>query len=57
MNHSDHAEVLLEYDVCLAEIPADQLHSDEARDYVTYYCGLECYQVMLENAALNTKPA
>lgn len=57
MSQSENAEVLLEYDVCLTEIPADQLHSDEARDYVTYYCGLECYQVMLENAALSAKLA
>lgn len=50
MNQTENQEILLEYHVCLAEIPPDQLHSDEARDYVTYYCGLECYQVMLEKA-------
>ena len=50
MNSIEDQEILLEYDVCLAEIPADQLLSDDARDYVTYYCGLECYQVMLEKA-------
>ena len=28
---------------CLKEIPVSEAHSDEADDYVRYFCGLECY--------------
>ena len=28
---------------CLKEIPVSEAHSDEAEDYVRYFCGLECY--------------
>ena len=30
-------------DVCLREIPASEARSEEASDYVMYFCGLECY--------------
>ena len=34
---------LIECDICLREIPVSEAVSCEASDYVTYYCGLECY--------------
>jgi hypothetical protein len=30
-------------DVCLREVPASEARSEEASDYVMYFCGLECY--------------
>ncbi len=30
-------------EVCLKEIPVSEAKSDEALDYVVYFCGLECY--------------
>jgi hypothetical protein len=29
--------------VCLKEIPVSEAKSDEATDYVVYYCSLDCY--------------
>ena len=29
--------------VCLKEIPPSEAKSAEATDYVTYFCGLDCY--------------
>lgn len=29
--------------VCLKEIPASEAKSEEATDYVVYYCSLDCY--------------
>lgn len=34
---------LLACDVCLNEIPVDEIKNEEAADYVIYYYGLECY--------------
>ena len=31
-------------EVCLKEIPKSEAKSAEARDYVAYFCGLECYE-------------
>jgi len=31
-------------EVCLKEIPASEASSEEATDYVIYFCGLDCYQ-------------
>ena len=31
-------------DVCMKEIPASEARSEEASDYVIYFCGLDCYQ-------------
>ena len=30
-------------EVCLKEIPQSEAKSEEAADYVAYFCGLECY--------------
>jgi hypothetical protein len=29
--------------ICLKEIPISEAKSEEASDYVFYFCGLECY--------------
>jgi hypothetical protein len=29
--------------VCLKEIPVSEAKSEEATDYVIYYCSLDCY--------------
>ena len=33
----------VECQVCLKEVPVSEAKSEEARDYVVYFCGLECY--------------
>lgn len=35
---------LVKCEVCLKEIPKSDAQSAEARDYVAYFCGLECYE-------------
>ena len=35
---------LVRCEVCLKEIPKSEAQSAEARDYVAYFCGLECYE-------------
>ena len=30
-------------EVCLKEIPISEAKVEEATDYVSYFCGLECY--------------
>ena len=30
-------------EVCLKEVPRSEAKSEEATDYVLYFCGLECY--------------
>lgn len=34
---------LVPYEVCLTEIPRSEEKVDEASDYISYFCGLECY--------------
>ncbi len=36
-------DVLVACEVCMKEIPASEAKSDEATDYVIYFCGLDCY--------------
>ena len=31
-------------EVCLKEIPLSEAKSEEATDYVVYFCGLDCYE-------------
>ena len=38
-------------EVCLSEIPDTVSASAEADEYVSGYCGLECYQQWLEQQA------
>lgn len=34
---------LVKCEVCLKEIPKSEAKNSEARDYVAYFCGLECF--------------
>jgi hypothetical protein len=31
-------------EVCLKEVPRSEAAMAEARDYVAYFCGLDCYE-------------
>lgn len=31
-------------EVCLTEVPGGDAHHTETKDYVLYFCGLDCYQ-------------
>jgi hypothetical protein len=31
-------------EVCLTEVPKSEARSAEGRDYVLYFCGLDCYE-------------
>jgi len=31
-------------EICLKEVPRSEAAIAEARDYVAYFCGLECYE-------------
>lgn len=46
MNRKPHVirADLVSCEVCMKEIPVSEARSEEASDYVVYYCGLECYQ-------------
>lgn len=37
-------EETVECKVCLKEVPVSETNSDEARDYVFHFCGIECYE-------------
>jgi len=37
-------EVQVACEVCIKEIPVSEAKSDEAADYVRYFCGLDCYE-------------
>ena len=40
-------------EVCLKEVPVSEAKSDEARDYVAHFCGLECYSKWQAKEAKN----
>lgn len=35
---------VVQCEICLAEIPSSSAKSEEASDYVMYFCGLNCYE-------------
>lgn len=35
---------LVACEICLKEVPKSEAQSAEARDYMAYFCGLECYE-------------
>lgn len=45
-------DVMLECRVCLQEIPPD--HNSEKDEYVSNFCGLECFQQWLQQSATPT---
>lgn len=38
---------LIECEICMSEIPHTVAGNAEADEYVSHYCGLECYQQWL----------
>jgi len=43
-------------DICMKEIPASEVGSCEAADYVIHYWGLECYDKWRRQKPAGTKP-
>ncbi|MDH5446382.1 MAG: DUF3330 domain-containing protein [Gammaproteobacteria bacterium] len=41
--HKIPMEETVECQICLKEVPVSEANSDEARDYVFHFCGIECY--------------
>lgn len=39
-------------EVCLKLVPKSEAQSAEARDYVAYFCGLECYEKWQQGKAM-----
>ncbi len=42
---ADEVCELIACEICLQEIPASAAQSEEAADYVHYFCGLECLEI------------
>ena len=43
-------------EVCLKEVPKSEAAMAEARDYVAYFCGLECYEKWMGQRSEATAP-
>ncbi len=43
-------------EVCLNEIPKSEAAMAEAREYVAYFCGLDCYRKWTEQRAAEGQP-
>ena len=41
--------------ICMKEVPASEIVSFEATDYVAYFCGLDCYD-QWKNLTKNKQP-
>ena len=39
----DEQQEKVECHICLKEIPASGARSEETKDYVLHFCGLDCY--------------
>lgn len=48
-------EEMVECKVCLKEVPVSEASSDEARDYVFYFCGDDCYEKWQKQEAREKK--
>ena len=44
MTNDETCDVIIDCDICLNEIPDTVGYSVEADEYVSHYCGLDCYQ-------------
>lgn len=53
MNPSETEEPLLACEVCLKEVPRSEANSDEGRDYVLHYFGVECYDQWRQSAPVS----
>ncbi len=43
-------------EVCLKEVPKSEAAMAEARDYVAYFCGLDCYQKWMDQRSAEEAP-
>ena len=43
-------------EVCLKEVPKSEAAMAEARDYVAYFCGLDCYEKWMSQRSEETAP-
>jgi hypothetical protein len=41
---SDHQCAMLNCDMCLDELPADDAIREEGKDYIAHFCGLDCLE-------------
>ena len=46
-------EVRVACEVCMREIPVSEAKSEEATEYVFYFCGIDCYGAWRARAADN----
>lgn len=47
--------IMVQCEVCLAEIPSSSAKNEEASDYVRYFCGLNCYDKWKNRDTLTVK--
>ena len=47
-------EIHVACDVCMREIPVSEAKSEEATEYVFYFCGIDCYDKWSAQATENT---
>lgn len=38
---------LVSCEVCIKTVPLSESHISEAQDYITFFCGLDCYEQWL----------
>ena len=42
-------------EVCMREIPVSEAKSEEATEYVFYFCGIDCYETWSTQTTENTQ--
>lgn len=40
-------EQLISCEICIESVPLSEAQVSEAGDYITYFCGLECYELWI----------
>lgn len=48
-------EIQVACEVCMREIPFSEAKSEEATEYVFYFCGIDCYGAWSEQIADNAE--
>jgi Domain of unknown function (DUF3330) len=41
---NDHECTMLTCEMCLVDLPADDAISEEGKDYIAHFCGLDCLE-------------
>jgi len=49
-------EQRIDYNTCLKSIPGSEIKSLEAMEYITYFCGLDCYDRWIKQQKTNVSP-